>query len=457
MRLRVVSYLAALATGAAAGATDVGRCLASPAPCDESAACSEAPEDHPHACLAERIPAWSVPFATIQCCFRCCLRFWLDEFGLRRNHELWSRAFNELHPKDKLTMEHVARAGLDELPPHSAMNVNSRVASLAHYYVEFRGRASLLDPSHARYRPSTAREYAAAVREKHRASFAAAGKGDFADLRRPARAETPLGAFRPPRRNLTLVFTSPGIFLRSHVRWAAAHLPRPIVVVAGGDAGVSDADVCAPGDALCGADGCLDRRVVAEAFVQNVARVEPCRNVRPLAQGVKHASWARLLTERHANLTSAPARATDRPDLLLCSYMAAHPGRVEKVAALAAAGFDCDWNRKPSVDAYALAVGGSKFVAAPRGIGQTCMREWEAIALGAVPVYEAFPPHAGDLLYGSAPRVEIADWAQVTPAFLEARWADLIATPASVERAFFPFWLHEITARAARSPRVNYE
>jgi len=136
--------------------------------------------------------------------------------------------------------------------------------------------------------------------------------------------------------------------------------------------------------------------------------------------------------------------------------MAAHPGRVDKVAALTANGFGgCDWSRKPSVDAYALAVARSRFVAAPRGIGQTCMREWEAVALGAVPVYEAFPPHA-DALYGAAPRVAIDDWARVTPAFLEERWAALDRGDHTVERAYFPFWLHEITAQAAASPRVNY-
>ena len=45
---------------------------------------------------------------------------------------------------------------------------------------------------------------------------------------------------------------------------------------------------------------------------------------------------------------------------------------------------------------------GAAFAAAPRGIGQTCMREWEAVLLGAVPVLERFPAH-GDL-YGTAPR-----------------------------------------------------
>ena len=46
----------------------------------------------------------------------------------------------------------------------------------------------------------------------------------------------------------------------------------------------------------------------------------------------------------------------------------------------------------------------------------------------------------------------------MTPDFLEKKWDELTnRQDASVERAYFPYWLHEMTARAAKSPRVNYE
>ena len=61
--------------------------------------CTDDPGKYPHACLAARVPAWSAGYARVQCCFRCCLRFWLDEFGLRRNHELWMRAHHELQER----------------------------------------------------------------------------------------------------------------------------------------------------------------------------------------------------------------------------------------------------------------------------------------------------------------------------------------------------------------------
>ena len=449
--VRRASWLAGLLLTRLAAEEDVGACLASPRPCDDARRCDDRHNAYAHACLATPIPAWSVAFNRVQCCFRCCMIFWLDEFGLRRNHELWMRANAELHPRDKFTFEHVKRSGLDELPPESVLNVNSRVATLAHYYVEFRGKNNLLAPGSPRYAAATAAAHVRAVEfEKTAAGLRASPRPDIAaraDDRKPFRAAVPLETFRAPRVNATLLFTSPGSYLREHVHWAAAHLPAPVTVVGGGDGGIHHDALCGGSPPLCRADGCLDRAVVAAAFVQNVvdARVEqPCpSNVRPLAQGVKHASWASWLATTYANASTRDGRAAP----LVCSFMAAHPGRVEKFDALRANGFDaCTWDFKPDVGAYLAALRGSKFAAAPRGIGQTCMREWEAVLLGAVPVLERFPAH-GDL-YGSAPRLEIESWADVTPALLDAAWADLAARdpPPTVERAFFPFWLHELTA-----------
>ena len=43
---------------------------------------------------------------------------------------------------------------------------------------------------------------------------------------------------------------------------------------------------------------------------------------------------------------------------------------------------------------YFDAVLSARFVAAPRGLGQTCMREWESVVMGAAPVVERFLPHS---------------------------------------------------------------
>ena len=59
----------------AARADDVARCLASPEPCDDARPCADALDAYPHACLATPVPAWTAPFARVDCCFRCCLRY----------------------------------------------------------------------------------------------------------------------------------------------------------------------------------------------------------------------------------------------------------------------------------------------------------------------------------------------------------------------------------------------
>ena len=425
---------------------DVGACLVSSAPCDVSRRCGEAEDAFPHSCLATPIPAWRVPFDRIQCCFQCCMVFWLDEFGMRRNNELWMRAHAELHPKDTHTFEHIDRQGLNELPPESVLNVNSRAATLAHYYVEFRGRVSIERPGHERYVPATSAAHVRThvypkIAEQFRASPKPVQRKQ-AGARKPPRAEVPLSSFRPQRRRGTLMFSSPGQFLMDHVHWAVVHLPAPLTVVGGGDGGIRADVVCGGRPDLCDARGCLNRTRVAAAFAQNVAPPTGppgCPgNVRPLGQGVKHASWL-------ATLAAANASSRAHSSRLLCKYIAGHPGRKEKFDTLRANGFpECSWNFQPGIDAYINAVADARFVAAPRGLGQTCMREWEAVVLGAVPVLERFAPHAG--LYGNAPRVEIGDWAEVTPDLLDRRWIELTAAAdVTVEHAYFPFWLHEIT------------
>ena len=224
------------------------------------------------------------------------------------------RRYHALAPRDRITLEQINRHGLDALAPDSSLNVNSRAATLAHYAVQYRGRSSLQPPDAPRYAAATARD--AAVERR----------GDAP--RKPPRADVPLDSFRPQRRNFTLAFTSPGDYLPNHARHAAAAFGMPLTIVGGGDGGVDETRLCGLGDddALC-AGGCPRQDV--RAFVQNALKTSACASpVRPLGQGVKHSAWEKVLRRRGAEAVS---RNRTRP--LLCAFMAAHPGRVEKLAA----------------------------------------------------------------------------------------------------------------------------
>ena len=79
----------------------------------------------------------------------------------------------------------------------------------------------------------------------------------------------------------------------------------------------------------------------------------------------------------------------------------------------------------------------------------------EALALGAIPVLRRTSESAVDARkFADVPVVWIDDWEQLTPHFLEEQWARLRSRaeqrPNAVEArgAHFPFWFHELTARA---------
>ena len=102
-----------------------------------------------------------------------------------------------------------------------------------------------------------------------------------------------------------------------------------------------------------------------------------------------------------------------------------------------------------------------KFVISPPGNGWSNHREWEAINLGAVPVVLKHPRI--DTVYGLSsgesraqaggqlPVLSVESYEQVTIPFLERAWhkfdpeAEEPRPSFSMERAYFPFWLAEIT------------
>jgi len=70
----------------------------------------------------------------------------------------------------------------------------------------------------------------------------------------------------------------------------------------------------------------------------------------------------------------------------------------------------------------------SKFVFAPRGSGIDSYRVWEALAAGCIPVLER-TLLMEKLLHG-LPHVMVNDWSEVTPRFLLARHAEIVADSA---------------------------
>lgn len=84
--------------------------------------------------------------------------------------------------------------------------------------------------------------------------------------------------------------------------------------------------------------------------------------------------------------------------------------------------------------AYWTALQTSKFVASPEGNGVDCHRTYEALIAGAVPIVED-NPHTRQV-YGDAPILWTRDYTEVTPEFLEAKYAEMLDTTYDFSRLF---------------------
>ena len=97
------------------------------------------------------------------------------------------------------------------------------------------------------------------------------------------------------------------------------------------------------------------------------------------------------------------------------------PDYQQTLMRLRAQGFACPIGGGRPLSSYVALMSGAKFVWSPRGHGWSNHRDWEALVAGAVPVLDH---HASfEALYRELPSVHVRDWANVTPAFLEAEWA----------------------------------
>ena len=210
---------------------------------------------------------------------------------------------------------------------------------------------------------------------------------------------------------------------------------------------------------VVGTDAWLDRPALgrdarADAveawFFSNVKdarapRVEPFPRALQSTDG-----WAELLD-------GAEARAAPRATLLLCGCCMRMRGeRAAGLMRLRAQGFACPIGGGRPLSSYVALMSGAKFVWSPRGHGWSNHRDWEALVAGAVPVLDH---HASfEVLYRELPSVQVRDWANVTPAFLEAEWARIEREAArfNMNKLYWPYWLGRFTqwmgAASADSP-----
>ncbi len=127
--------------------------------------------------------------------------------------------------------------------------------------------------------------------------------------------------------------------------------------------------------------------------------------------------------------------------------------RAEKLGVLRRNGFPCRGAGFMPFHEYVKALVSSKFIWSPPGHGWSNHRDFEAFLAGGVPVVEYHPSFVE--LYRNLPVVQVRDWAEVTPAFLEQKWDEIQAKRSTfnMNRVYWPYWLSRLTAHM--QPWVN--
>lgn len=110
-----------------------------------------------------------------------------------------------------------------------------------------------------------------------------------------------------------------------------------------------------------------------------------------------------------------------RPTLLYCGgiNVRSHSGRRGKLDALSSNGFHCDATKRLASHNLAREYRRSMFVASPREAGKQNFREWEAMALGAIPLIDVYDDKG---IFDKLPVIRVQNWSMITPTFLEAEW-----------------------------------
>ena len=375
------------------------QCIANPSVgCNPDAPCTSSPRPH-RSCLATPIPAWTVPFRRMQCCFRCCLRHWIQHYGFDQNH-----AF---HNPMIANCSYNANSTIDPYSVLMGYNTPTTFADLVKWWKPGRKWGNDL------------RVYAStSVVRSGIITLQQTGSPYYILL---------FSCVIPKNLTGKLVFIAGGgVFPKPQYRQYMAHP----------NARWFAQEVHAP-------------PAVAEPPDMSLVTAMPIGLLQPEI-------WPPLLTGGEVNLS-------DRPALLYCGGRMGNQGRGgrrQKIAMLRANGFNCPVDVVPA-KTYIKSLATYKFVVSPFGAEPNNFRDWEALVAGSIPLLDDHPPHYE--LWRGMPAVFVKDWSKVTPQFLERKYLAILAQREQgelfVHKGYAPYWIHALTEHlpAVRGAKYRLE
>jgi len=96
---------------------------------------------------------------------------------------------------------------------------------------------------------------------------------------------------------------------------------------------------------------------------------------------------------------------------------------------------------KKPFKAYLSDLARSKFVLSPEGNGIDCLRTWESLLVGSIPIVTKSEI---DCLFEGLPVLIIDDWSEITEDFLLAKYEEMRSKQYSMERLYADYWLDKI-------------
>lgn len=92
---------------------------------------------------------------------------------------------------------------------------------------------------------------------------------------------------------------------------------------------------------------------------------------------------------------------------------------------------------KPLAD-YLLEMARYRYVLSPFGNGLDCLRTWEALLVGSVPVVKT---STLDPLYADLPVIIVKDWSEITEDFLAKKYQSMCRKEYSSDKLFMDYWV----------------
>ena len=179
-----------------------------------------------------------------------------------------------------------------------------------------------------------------------------------------------------------------------------------------------------------------DARLVAW-FAQNIDYVHP--KLKPIPIGLANSYWPHGNVDNFKNALKGIPRQVERSVLLYLNIdVKTNPAeRKPIVDLLSRQPFVYHASAKPPAD-YLQEMKQYRYILCPPGNGTDCHRAWEALLLGCIPVIQ----HSLlDDLFKDLPVIFIDDWAEITQAFLEKKYAELQNQSHRLEKIYADYWI----------------